>query len=873
MPQISSISDFKPYKYKDLKIYSSTEWLADNRKKYRQVFEEKAVKYIYIDLSLINKLYDRENWDLKLSIKCYRLHKGKNEVCTLEIDRQVSKHDHIIHVREGWGNKKTGSFWKKGKYCWEVYEGETKLATKYFHIEDLASISGGHPETTLKVESIDYYEGTYDQPEKDDDHVYYTQFDSRNTRYVFVELMLENRLHKKHEWYAEIFIRFYNESRDLKGEVVRLERIKKGEDKVVVNAGWGSNVKGSWRAGKYLVEVIYQNRLIAYSHFEIAYSFKEGFNDVEYPEYIISTENQIQEKKYKSRKALEELNKLIGLKSIKRQIHDHTKYIKFLQLRKERGFEEAEKITLHSVFVGNPGTGKTTVARMLGSIYKYIGLLSSGHVHEVSRVDLVGEYIGQTAPKVKDAIEKAKGGVLFIDEAYSLARSNEDSKDFGREVIELLIKEMSHPNCDFMVVVAGYPQEMDTFIQSNPGLASRFKYTYDFPDYQLSELLEIMEYFCEDYQITFTDRAMSEIREIIQDAYRNRSKNFGNARYIAQLLEKAKIQMGIRLMSQPKKEWTNDELKRISLKDVIALSPRYRAADPFSVVIDEEELSAAMAELNALIGLRSIKKKISELVDIVRYRVDQGEMKVGVYNMHAVLTGNPGTGKTTVTRICAKIFKALGVLERGHMVETDRQGLIAGYVGQTAIKTAKKIDEATGGLLFIDEAYALLKKGAHNDFGDEAIQVLLKQMEDRRGEFYVFAAGYPEQMNDFLNMNPGLKSRFDIFLNFEDFNPEELTDIAKYFLNEKQYKISSDALSLLSRELKKEYEERDKQFGNARRVRIYIDEIIKYQNLRLADERHYSHNNYSKLIKIIDVEQACASIQQEYQYRRQSIGF
>ena len=186
-------------------------------------------------------------------------------------------------------------------------------------------------------------------------------------------------------------------------------------------------------------------------------------------------------------KTLEELLKdvddMIGLDNVKKSIHENITYLNFTKLRKEKGFNDGSDISLHSVFTGNPGTGKTTIVKKLGQIYKKMGLLSKGHVFEVDRSVLVGEYIGQTAPKVKKAIDDARGGILFIDEAYSLARSGDDSKDFGKEVIEILIKEMSDGKGDIAIIVAGYPKEMNTFIDSNPGLKSRFSQYFHFDDY------------------------------------------------------------------------------------------------------------------------------------------------------------------------------------------------------------------------------------------------------------------------------------------------------------------------------------------------------------------------------------------------------
>lgn len=874
MPEVSGLNEFKAYSFKDLKIYSSTEWLADNKKKYRQVFEESRVKYIYVDLILVNKLFDRETWELEAEIRCYKYHKGKTLVTTLNIKKQIKKQDHVFHIREGWGHKKAGSFWKKGKYSWEVYINGEKVTTKYFYVENISTHPKlRHPELALKVDELYYYEGSFDQTDQNNPKIISKQFDVKTTRYVFVELSIVNRLLDR-TWFGEVFIRFYNDSRELKGEVIRLEKIKNGEHLVVINAGWGSNVKGSWRPGRYDVEVIFQDRLIAQSHFTISYKTVEGSNPIVIPERLQELETNFNSSEVKEKTAMKDLYSLIGLKKIKKQIQNHTKYIQFLQLRKERGFNEGERLNLHSIFFGNPGTGKTTVARKLGAIYSQIGLLKTGHVHEVSRVDLVGEYIGQTAPKVMAAIDRARGGVLFIDEAYSLSRNNDDTKDFGKEVIELLIKEMTHPDCDFMVVAAGYPDHMKTLTESNPGLASRFAFTYEFTDYNYEELLEILNYFCERKEIQLTQRASEVLKKVILDSYRDKGQNFGNARYVDNLLDRAKVNMGIRVIGYRDVDITEDDLRKIKLEDVLPLAKKPSEDKNVSdISIDPEDLERALEDLNRLIGLENIKKTIYELVEVVQHKIATGAPVTNAFNFHTILTGNPGTGKTTVTRVCARIFRALGLLERGHIVETDRQGLVAGYVGQTAIKTKSVVDDAMGGLLFIDEAYALTKKGSSNDFGDEAIQTLLKRMEDDRGAFYLFAAGYPQLMDIFLSMNPGLKSRFDLFLHFEDYDQDQLLEIAESFISDEGYRISTDGQNLLSDHIHNVVNHKKKDFGNARWMRGVVKEIIHNQNLRISKEHGAASDHYYRLIKKIDVSITVTNQDNQYSFQRDTIGF
>jgi len=395
---------------------------------------------------------------------------------------------------------------------------------------------------------------------------------------------------------------------------------------------------------------------------------------------------------------------------VKVQINELSTYLKFLKIRKDKGLEEDQKFNLHSIFKGNPGTGKTTVASMMGKLYKKMGLVTKGHVHEVDRVDLVGEYIGQTAPKVKEAIEKARGGVLFIDEAYALARSNDDSKDFGREVIEILLKEMSNGPGDLVVIVAGYPKEMTHFLNSNPGLKSRFKLYFEFADYIPQELIQISKYACLEKEVILNPEASNKIDQLIIEAFRSRDRTFGNARFVFDLIEEAKLNLGLRIMqSSDPTAFTHDQLARVTIEDVSKIKLDRKKAKP-DIPVDEELLEEALFELNSLIGIQNIKEQIAQMVVLVKFYFRSGKDVLNSFSMHTALVGNPGTGKTTVARILVKIYKALGILERGQMVETDRQGLVAGYVGQTAIKTNEKIEEAIGGVLFIDEAYALTQK-------------------------------------------------------------------------------------------------------------------------------------------------------------------
>lgn len=257
-------------------------------------------------------------------------------------------------------------------------------------------------------------------------------------------------------------------------------------------------------------------------------------------------------------------------------------------------------------------------------------------------------------------------------------------------------------------------------------------------------------------------------------------------------------------------------------------------------------------ELEKLIGLGSVKKEIESLsnyVNIQALRHRQGMITTPV-SLHCVFTGNPGTGKTTVARIVAAIYKELGVLKSGHLVETDRSGLVAEYVGQTAVKTNKIIDEALDGVLFIDEAYSLL--GGENDFGAEAIATLLKRMEDDRDRLVVILAGYSNEIKDFIESNPGLQSRFNRYIQFDDYTCNDLVDIFKLSLRKSQYKIKRDALNALQSHIDRELLVKDEHFGNGRFVRNLFEKIIQNQANRLAVKESVSNEDLS-IITVEDI--------------------
>ncbi|CAN5895964.1 hypothetical protein BH11BAC7_BH11BAC7_19460 [soil metagenome] len=832
----------KKYKSKELRTFASDEWMAGSTKKYRKVFDKAETTYIRVEFSFYNKLFDEEAWSCTTMLKCFDLAGGvKKEMCSLETTRDVKMDENIVYIRDGWGNAAEGAYWKKGEYSWEAYIDNELVSETKFVINEVAKVT---VETNpyFEVEYIKLYVGDFNSWEKPERR-YLKSIKRETTQYVWVEAKIKNKVNV--DWQYELFFNFFDDAYQLKGQVQREGKVEasKLDFSYTFDVGWGNEVPGSWKDEKYAVEIIFMDTMIAMVEFAAGSEEEEGV-----PQLILggqrlvstggdATTATVQTETKPAEETMDELlaklDGLTGLTEIKKNIRDHINYLNFIKLRQEKGFEESGKLSLHSVFTGNPGTGKTTVVNMLGKIYKKMGMLSKGHVVEVDRADLVGEYIGQTAPKTRKAIESARGGILFVDEAYALARQGDDAKDFGKEVIEILLKEMSDGPGDIAVMVAGYPKEMDTFIESNPGLKSRFSHYYHFDDYLPDELLDIALLSSDKKGVTLTEAAKKFLAEQFIEVYRVRDNSFGNARLAIGVLEEAKMDMGLRLMKETNlADLSKEAMSTIELPDIESAFGGRKKKRP-DLGINEKMLREALDELNGLVGMSNIKAEITELVKLVRFYRETGKEVLNRFSLHAVFTGNPGTGKTTLARIIAKIYKGLGLLEKGHIIEVDRQGLVAGYVGQTAMKTQERIDAAKGGILFIDEAYAL-GEGSENDFGKEAVEVVLKKMEDLRGQFAVIVAGYPDNMYKFMQTNPGLKSRFDRNYDFKDYTSDELLTIAKNLLDKENLTATAEAETHLRNYLELQYNNRDKFFGNARAVRQVVGEAVKNQHLRMA---------------------------------------
>jgi SpoVK/Ycf46/Vps4 family AAA+-type ATPase len=529
--------------------------------------------------------------------------------------------------------------------------------------------------------------------------------------------------------------------------------------------------------------------------------------------------------------ALAELDAMIGLGPVKEQVHSIAVSIEAARRRAEAGFG-ADKPMRHFVFLGPPGTGKTTVARVIGKIFYSFGLLESPDVVEAQRSDLVGEYLGATAIKTNELIDSALGRVLFIDEAYSLVNEGDGQSDrFGAEAVQTLLKRAEDDRENLIIILAGYQKQTESFLATNPGLASRFATRIRFPTYSTEELFALAELQLRGKQELLAADARPALWRMLEEVGRRRTTDeLGNGRFVRTLLEKAGQARDVRVMGEgdPRAE----DLLTIAAADLtkafMELTSRLRGYEETPTL-----------ELDELFGLEPVKQQVRSIaaqLRVARLRDRQGLASQPPVR-HFVFTGPPGTGKTTVARILGHIFAALGLLVRPEVVEAHRADLVGDHLGSTAIKTNRLVDSALGGVLFIDEAYSLHNEGysGGDAFGSEAVQTLLKRAEDDRERLVIVLAGYTADMDRFLRSNPGLASRFGTRVTFPSYTARDLSRIAVLLAEQAGDAFEHEALHALDQIFAHaERAGRIDELGNGRFARSLFERACACRDVRVV---------------------------------------
>lgn len=515
------------------------------------------------------------------------------------------------------------------------------------------------------------------------------------------------------------------------------------------------------------------------------------------------------------------LNEMIGLESVKESVDNIIRTMQIQEKQMKEGMTLPDDVTRHLLLVGPPGTGKSTVARLLGRIYSQLGILpSSGIFVEAKREDLVAEYEGQTSVKTSKVIKSAMGGVLFIDEAYSLRREN-GNDPFGEEALTKILEAADDYKDRMIIMMAGYEKEMQAFINTNPGLPRRFPSdnTIRFTDYTEEQLYEI---FCLNAtKAGYIIETAAEERIKKQIRRQMNRLNFGNAGDIRNLFNNITTAMAVRL-SNLTQEIDGITLRKITEADVISYENSKNES--------EKTLEDYLDELDSMIGLTEVKEEVRLRMESLQNEQKRKDMnlKSGMSkNMNTIFMGPPGTGKTTVAGILGKIYCKLGLLpENDRVVEVTKSDLVSGAA--TREKTEKVIESAMGGVLFVDEAYTLVED--NDPYGKEAYTRLLEVAEAEKDRMMIIFAGYEDKMREFLRVNEGMARRFPNILHFKSYSEDDLYKIITAMARKQEYVIAEDATHELKRLIASE--KKKKGFGNAGTMRNILEQLVKVQQKR-----------------------------------------
>ena len=519
-----------------------------------------------------------------------------------------------------------------------------------------------------------------------------------------------------------------------------------------------------------------------------------------------------------------ELEDYIGLQSVKDEIRSIVKNVKS---RKENGVKD-HLIRDHYLFTGNPGTGKTTFARIFGEVLNAVGALPTGQFVEVSAKDLIGRYLGDTEANVKNCVDKAMGGVLFIDEAYAFNDSfgGEGGGGYGKDAVNTLITLLENRKGEFVCIMAGYTVEMEKLVRMNSGLSSRCNVTIEFPDYNARELEQLFRMMLvnnnENTIFTLDAKADEMLPKVFEKMYLKRSETFGNARAVRNLFDAAVKAYG-----------------RRDAKDGILTYADIAGEDATEGISVEQ----VMKELDGFVGMNSVKdaiRRIANEVAVQQQLIEMGEAAEGLTKFNFILTGNPGTGKSTVARTFGKIFKALGVTTTDRVTEKVPKDIISKYVNESDKIMNEAINEAMGGVLFLDEAYDLEPMDeagrSTSSEGKKAVQTLMTRMENEAGKFVVICAGYPKEMETFMNSNPGLRRRFSHTIHIDDYTADELLEIYERAATQRRYnfKLADDAVRMKALNMfRSMVAMKDDKFGNAGEAMKKVAETKTNINNRL----------------------------------------
>lgn len=675
---------------------------------------------------------------------------------------------------------------------------------------------------------------------------YLLQFDENNLTYIAIELIFRNPYAKKEDKLLKgTAVWFLNDNETGKNNF-EIE-LKSDWEIIEFVQSWGTEMPGFWKSGEGKVEIYLEDKLLCARRFLIG---ETEIINLEASEETILTDKLLKTETsqpssvdlYTHHKAesislenlLNELYEFIGLDSLKQSLVDFLTYLNFVNERRRKGIKTEEKLELHCLFLGNPGTGKTSVARLLGKILKSIGVLEHGHIIEVDRTGLVGQYVGETAIKTNKIISEALGGILFIDEAYTLVKKN-TSSDFGQEAIDTLLKRMEDNKGKFIVIAAGYPSLMSDFIESNPGLKSRFTHTFIFDDYTPAQLVQIFKLFASKEEYELEKTAEEYLLNRLEEIYKQRDETFGNARLVRKIFSESKIQLSKRYQLVKEDDRLKFSLNKIGLEDIINALDKIVGSNSAGVT-DTKSVEIVLDKIDNLIGLDNFKREASELVKLAKFYIEEGEILSEKFNFHFIFAGKNYAGQSIAAKYLSELLFSLRLIRHKELYQFDIRQFIGSTIYQTSEITNKIFEKAKGGVLLIkDFDFIFSEKQPDKSLVEEFIRVFINRLQTDANKIFVIVETAPEFISNIPNEFNSIRTFFTKVIFFDDYTPDEMLDIFSSMMNEKKLQLTDSSKELLRKFFFHVYRNKDKYPPNTLLLKNISDIIHRKHLLRIAD--------------------------------------
>lgn len=786
---------------------------------YRTVFGVNELENLFIDIEVFNKKFGETSWEGKLTVRLFRLEE-QNARCLVEKESKIilQQTDSLVTYTQVIGSQQMpGQEWQLG-----IYRILVDIDGRAAQSEDIYMIQGnGQPEEYFQLlhAGFDRNCDETDEIARQRPHSF-RMFDIAGLKNVRFFLMARNLLEK--EWVYEFVIRVLNRDGRIKAEqrarAAHFIKDQSGNSILCFGIDLGDR-EDFIEEGEYAVIVTCFDRVVLNLAFgignrDIPYDFEQevladGKRPVPHrpasPTYSATDKDEIMDRLYR----------LVGLRKVKEEITQIMDYAEFVRLRRENGFSDTFP-SMHLVFTGHPGTGKNTVAEMVGELYCKMGLLDNGKVNHYQRSDLLQEGAAAEEKLLRQALKKSKGGVMFIDKAGDLFQP-ENQQDRGIVVLGLLFGILTRENPEVLVILADEADEINILMEALPDLQKIFTRRLCFEDYTPEELMEITRHKLEKLQYRFTPAAEEKFFKQLKLACVANEVDFTNGCYIDERIEDAAMRMSRRLMANRKGNYKKEDLMMIAEDDI--------------VTPEEGDPGKSMEKLNAMVGLGQVKQDMVQhlnYVYFIRERQKHGFEDI-MPPLNMIFSGNPGTGKMSVAKMMGEIYHSIGILAHPNVITQDGRGL-TGDTGRPPQQIADALmNMAVGGMLYIEHADVL----PQSEYGLAVFEGLLAGLSTEEcGNTIVVLGGYPERIAKMLELNPGLSNFFPYVFRFNDYTPDELMQIAENKLKEKNYIFHPRARELFGGLIHKACESRDKNFGNALLIGKIVDLSIRNMSER-----------------------------------------